>query len=152
MRNGGEKFALMSVHEGVARRFGVNYEPTIYMKRLRGQDSERNKHDCFRNDMRLCDPHLVIFGLRVAVATTQKVIQCVAKEILAHSHHIEFGSKFLNTRDVVRTRSCLEFYQLIYPSDEYTKKILAGYYMEHNMDTTSFIDSLKKQVLLLYFV
>lgn len=76
-------------------------------------------------------------------ATTQQVVERMANNLEEASCRQHTSPN----RRITILRSSLELLQLVNPFDTTAKDSLARLYMHHNMDTTSYIESLMQQVL-----
>lgn len=143
------------MYESVARRLGLKCEPIIFSAHflLRFSESSNPEEDSYYIDVfnngevirRGTCPYTLrgISAALLPAATTQQVVERMANNL----EEASCRQHTLPNRRITRLRSSLELLELVNPFDVSAKDSLARLYMHHNMDTTSYIDSLMEQVL-----
>lgn len=150
----GLSVTLAIMYESVARRLGLKCDPIIFSAHflLRFSESSNPENDCYYidvfNDGDIIRKGTCPYAFRgipsalLPAATTQQVVERMANNL----EEASCRQHTLPNRRVTRLRSSLELLQLVNPFDISAKDSLARLYMHHNMDTTTYIQSLLLQV------
>lgn len=144
---------LAIMYESVARRLGLKCDPIIFSAHflLRFSESSNPEQDSYYIDVfnngdiirRGTCPYAFrgIPATLLPAATVQQVVERMANNL----EEASCRQHTLPNRRVTRLRSSLELLQLVNPFDIAAKDSLARLYMHHNMDTTTYIESLMEQ-------